>query len=122
MTRLAKPLDQIRRHYDVVIVGSGYGGGVSASRLARAGKRVAGLERGREFVTGEFPSLFPDMRNVTQFHRFSPVSYLFLTTPRYSPYRSMRSWESARPPEKKVGRGSDSQGRMDLHAMVTDFD
>ena len=63
MTRLAKPLDQIRRHYDVVIVGSGYGGGVSASRLARAGKRVAVLERGREFVTGEFPSRFPDMRN-----------------------------------------------------------
>ena len=63
MTRLAKSLDKIKSQYDVVIVGSGYGGGVSASRLARAGKSVAVLERGREVVTGEFPSRFPDMRN-----------------------------------------------------------
>lgn len=63
MSRLARQLDKIDRHYDVVIVGSGYGGGVAASRLARAGKRVAVLERGREFVTGEFPSRFPEMRN-----------------------------------------------------------
>ena len=63
MSRLAKSLDHAQRHYDVVIVGSGYGGGVSASRLARAGKRVAVLERGREFVTGEFPTRFPEMRN-----------------------------------------------------------
>jgi cholesterol oxidase len=62
VTRLARPLDTIRDHYDVLIVGSGYGGGVSASRLSRAGKRVAVLERGREFVTGEFPSRFPEMR------------------------------------------------------------
>jgi len=47
----------------VIIVGSGYGGGVSASRLARAGLKVAVLERGREVATGEFPSRFPDMRN-----------------------------------------------------------
>ena len=63
VVRLAKSLDQAQRHYDVIIVGSGYGGGISASRLARAGKRVAVLERGREFVTGEFPQRFPDMRN-----------------------------------------------------------
>jgi cholesterol oxidase len=63
MARLARPIDRIRAHYDVVIVGSGYGGGVSAMRLARAGKRVCVLERGREVVTGEFPSRFPDMRS-----------------------------------------------------------
>jgi len=63
MTRLARSLDHAADHYDVVIVGSGYGGGVSASRFARAGKRVAVLERGREFVTGEFPTRFPEMRN-----------------------------------------------------------
>ena len=62
VTRLAKSLDQIKTRYGVVIIGSGYGGGVSASRLARAGKTVAVLERGREVVTGEFPSRFPDMR------------------------------------------------------------
>jgi len=62
MTRLARSLDGLRPSYDVVVVGSGYGGGVAASRLARAGKRVAVLERGREFVTGEFPGRFPELR------------------------------------------------------------
>src|SRR5581483_9197199 len=66
MTRLARSIDQLSPRYDVVVVGSGYGGGVAASRLARAGKSVAVLERGREFLTGEFPSRFPDMRREMQ--------------------------------------------------------
>ncbi|MBX9590082.1 MAG: GMC family oxidoreductase N-terminal domain-containing protein [Hyphomonadaceae bacterium] len=66
MIRLARSFDSLRRHYDVVVVGSGYGAGVAASRLARAGKRVAILERGREFLTGEFPSRFPDLRQQMQ--------------------------------------------------------
>ncbi len=63
MGRLARPKEDLAERYDVIVVGSGYGGGVSASRLARAGKKVAVLERGREFVTGEFPSRFPELRN-----------------------------------------------------------
>ena len=59
---LARPLDELKPTYDVVIVGSGYGGGVAASRLSRAGKRVAVLERGREVETGGFPSKFPELR------------------------------------------------------------
>ncbi len=66
MSRLARTLDRLKARYDVVVVGSGYGGGVAASRLARAGKRVCVLERGREFVTGEFPSRFPDLRGEMQ--------------------------------------------------------
>ena len=31
---------ELKDHYDVVIIGSGYGGGVAASRLARMGLRV----------------------------------------------------------------------------------
>lgn len=63
MARLARPLAERKRSYDVVIVGSGYGGGISASRLARAGKSVAVFERGREWQTGEFPNRFPDIRS-----------------------------------------------------------
>lgn len=66
MTRLSRPLDQIKRRYDVVVVGSGYGGGVAASRFSRAGKSVCVLERGREVPTGEFPSRFPDLKNEMQ--------------------------------------------------------
>ncbi|MGI9387198.1 MAG: GMC family oxidoreductase N-terminal domain-containing protein, partial [Methyloligellaceae bacterium] len=55
MRRLSKTVSDIRLNYDVVVVGSGYGGGVAASRLARCGKRVCVLERGKEFAIGNFP-------------------------------------------------------------------
>lgn len=66
MTRLANRHDVLKSHYDAIVVGSGYGGGVAASRLARAGKRIAVLERGREVVTGEFPARFPELKNDMQ--------------------------------------------------------
>ncbi|MEZ5844419.1 MAG: GMC family oxidoreductase N-terminal domain-containing protein [Hyphomicrobiaceae bacterium] len=64
--RLARPHAELRARYDAVVIGSGYGGGVAASRLARAGKRVCVLERGREYVTGEFPQKFPEVRAALQ--------------------------------------------------------
>ena len=41
---------------DVVVVGSGYGGAVAALRFAEHGQSVALLERGNEYLAGEFPS------------------------------------------------------------------
>lgn len=64
--KLSQPASSMKPRYDAIVIGSGYGGGVTASRLARAGKRVAVLERGREFQTGEFPSRFPDLRSQMQ--------------------------------------------------------
>jgi cholesterol oxidase len=66
MQRIASSLRLIRPDYDAVVVGSGYGGGVAAARLARAGKRVAVLERGREIPVGEFPRRFSDLRKDLQ--------------------------------------------------------
>jgi cholesterol oxidase len=55
MHRLSQSPSELKSHYDVIVVGSGYGGGIAASRLSRAGKQVCVLERGKEFLPGEFP-------------------------------------------------------------------
>ena len=56
--------------FDALIVGSGYGGAMVADRLAAAMprnadgepcKRVAVLERGREYLGGAFPARFADL-------------------------------------------------------------
>lgn len=39
-----------------MVIGSGYGGAVAASRMARAGETVCVLERGKEKWPGEYPS------------------------------------------------------------------
>jgi len=63
---LSSPRGEIKRAYDVVVVGSGYGGGVAASRLSRAGQSVCVIERGKEFPTGSFPSRLPELRRELQ--------------------------------------------------------
>ena len=56
LLRLSSPHASLRPRYDIVVVGSGYGGGVAACRLARAGRQVCVLERGRELQPGDYPN------------------------------------------------------------------
>jgi cholesterol oxidase len=49
--------------YDVVVVGSGFGGSVTALRLAEKGYRVGVLEAGRRFTPQTLPKTSWDMRN-----------------------------------------------------------
>ncbi len=55
MARLSSSIEHIKSHYTVAVIGSGYGGGIAASRLSRAGQHVCVLERGKEFQAGDFP-------------------------------------------------------------------
>ena len=56
---LSRPWDSHAPEYDVVIVGSGYGGAITAARLASANitpkPRICILERGMEWIPGTFP-------------------------------------------------------------------
>ncbi len=50
-------------HYDVVIIGSGFGGSVAALRLTEKGYRVGLLEAGRRFDESSYPTTSWDVRN-----------------------------------------------------------
>jgi cholesterol oxidase len=49
-------------HYDWVIIGSGFGGSVSALRLTEKGYRVLVIEKGRRFDKEDFPKTNWDLR------------------------------------------------------------
>src|SRR6266545_1531043 len=71
MARLSSPIEQLKSDYSIVVVGSGYGGAITASRVARAGQQVCLLERGKEFEPGTFdehhnllkPGEYPDTQS-----------------------------------------------------------
>ncbi|WP_427913563.1 GMC family oxidoreductase N-terminal domain-containing protein [Ramlibacter sp. MMS24-I3-19] len=44
--------------FDAIVIGSGYGGSVAALRLAKKGYRTLVLERGGEYLPGDFPNDF----------------------------------------------------------------
>lgn len=56
-------------HFDVIVVGSGYGGAICAARLSeklRPGKTLAIFERGKEWLPGSFPDTFPQVSEQTR--------------------------------------------------------
>ncbi|MTI87737.1 MAG: alpha/beta fold hydrolase [Balneolaceae bacterium] len=55
-SKLSKPDTELKSEYDVVVIGSGYGGSIAASRMARAGRSVCLLEKGEEIRPGDYPA------------------------------------------------------------------
>lgn len=66
MASTTKTVGDAGPSYDAVVVGSGYGGGVAASRLARMGFSVAILEQGRHWRPGDFPTTLRARRKTTR--------------------------------------------------------
>ncbi|MDQ0036692.1 choline dehydrogenase-like flavoprotein [Variovorax boronicumulans] len=67
----AKPeCNEFTADFDVVIVGSGYGGAVAAAELSSlrgSDKTVCVLERGREYLQGSFPTRMADLASHVRF-------------------------------------------------------
>ncbi len=61
------------RTYDFVVIGSGFGGSISAMRLAEKGYRVLVLERGRRFAENELPKTDWDLKR----HQWMPALRCF---------------------------------------------
>ena len=59
--RLSDSTGRLEDEYEVVVVGSGYGGSVIAARLAEQGRSVCLLERGKEWQPGDFPDTFKEL-------------------------------------------------------------
>lgn len=58
---ISNKYDEMRPRYGVIVIGSGYGGAITAARLAEAGHDVCVLERGKEWRSGEFPEKGEDV-------------------------------------------------------------
>lgn len=67
---LQTPWQQRKSAYDFVVIGSGYGGAISAARLAAADLNpkpsICILERGKEWAPGRFPETLPDVVGATR--------------------------------------------------------
>lgn len=66
MVLATKTAKDLAPSHDVIVVGSGYGGGVAASRLARMGFEVAVLEQGRNWQAGDFPTTIKARRKTSR--------------------------------------------------------
>jgi cholesterol oxidase len=67
---LATSWDQRKSAYDFVVIGSGYGGAITAARLATANlspkPSICILERGKEWQPGDYPETAPDVLAATR--------------------------------------------------------
>lgn len=67
---LSTPWEKHQSSYDFIVIGSGYGGAISAARLATANvtpkPSICILERGKEWQPGDYPELLADVLGATR--------------------------------------------------------
>jgi cholesterol oxidase len=59
----------VKNLYDVVVIGSGFGGAITACRLAQGGRSVCMLERGKKWDKHDFPRTLGQMAHAFWNHR-----------------------------------------------------
>ncbi len=81
---LSKEWSKRKKQYDFVIVGSGYGGAITAARITASNPKpsVCILERGREWEVGKFPDEMGEVLHAVRNPTFNPTGlYDFLLFP-----------------------------------------
>lgn len=78
---LATPHEELKESYEVLIIGSGYGGSVLAARLAKPGRSVALLERGKEWLPGDFPTNLFQLSHATRHPTMNPLGLFEFNSP-----------------------------------------
>ncbi len=91
MPSLSTPISELGAEYDVVVIGSGYGGAIAAYRMAQRSHRLSStgrsrfsvclLERGLEKRPGDYPTSFAraltEIQADTRFGHFGSRTGLF---------------------------------------------
>ncbi|SFL98921.1 gluconate 2-dehydrogenase alpha chain [Paenibacillus sp. 1_12] len=98
---------------DVVIVGVGWGGGIIASELTKAGLSVVGLERGKERKTEDYYMVHDELRYALRYEMFQDLSKETITFRNNEKIRAlpMRSYGSFLLGEGLGGAGSHWNGQ-----------
>src|SRR5690625_3858218 len=73
---MAKELDKV----DVVVVGTGWAGGIISAELAKAGKKVVALERGEEKQESDYTGVKDELRFTDRFEMMQNLSHETITS------------------------------------------
>src|SRR5699024_4716062 len=73
---MATKLDKV----DVVVIGTGWAGGIISAELAKTGKKVVALERGEMKNTSDYTGVKDELRFTNRFEMMQDLSYETITS------------------------------------------